>query len=245
MKKDVGKILLIGYLSILVILSGIYIIGVRPRIPVVWGPDYPQKMAGHIIFCFLGTHYFLFGYLLSEKKHYAARVGNQDKEKTRRWMGLAALCQLGAFGVYAVLWLGYTRTRYIPIDIPMEYLSRHYLEKEKFWRHILPQKYFQDEFLLEEVIHNCTWVISSLVVLIPIILYLITYLTHFLIRWSQYRKRGCVSIGWKRWNLIYIACVGIILFWACDSQMFFPVLEKIPILRQLVPLLMPEGWVLY
>lgn len=249
MKKDVGKIAMTGYLVILLLCPILYWLMLQSRIPYDWwyysDVYYPRQIADRLADCLFGIYLFLFGYLFFEKKHYAAWVENQGREKIRRWMGLAILCQLGAFGVYIILWLAYTKTRYIPVDIPATYLSVRYLEEESFWYHILPERLLQDEWLLEDIIYNCKCVIFSLVVLIPIILYLIAYLIHFLVRWRQYKRRGCVSIGWRRWNLTYIICVGIILFWACDSQMFFPVLEKIPILRQLVPLLMPAGWSLY
>lgn len=234
-----------GYLIILLFCPILYWIILQPRIPYDWWyyseVYYPRQIADRLADCFFGIHLFLFGYLFFEKKHYAARLEGQAQDKIRRWMGLAAICQLGAFGVYIILWLAYTSTRYIPVDVPVKYLARHYLEKESFWYHILPEKFLQDDWI-DDTIYYGTWMITSLAVLIPIILYLIAYLIHFLARWRQYKKRGCVSMGWRRWNLTYSICVGIILFWACDSQMFFPVLQKIPILRQLVPLLMPAGW---
>lgn len=244
MKKDIWWITMTGYLVILLLCPILYWIIIQPRISYDWWyyseVYYPRQIVDRLADCLFGIHLFFFGYLFFEKKHYAARIGNQDKEKTRRWMRLAALCQLGAFGVYAVLWLEYTRTFYMPVQIPTDYLSQRYLEDEKFWYRILPEIIVEDE-LFNIMKSDYIQAILSLTVLIPIILYLIAYLAHFLVRWRQYKKRGCISIGWRRWNLTYIACVGIILFWACDSQMLFPILEKIPILRQLVPLLMPPG----
>lgn len=242
MKKRIGLIGMITYLCLGTVMLIIYLVELRTWIPEEWGyplpypgeqgymcVEYePRKIADHFVFCFFGIYYLLLGYLLSERNHYYECVWQQERKKARLWMGLAMLCQMGAVCAYAALWLSYTDRPQIPARTPKLFMCDYYLG-DIF--NNLPETILEDNFKYN---------VFSAIVLSPIAFYLMIYIIHFIIRWIQCQRQKCLDKVWRNWNLIYIFLLGILLFWACDAQMYFPVMENTPILRELVPYLMPK-----
>lgn len=237
MKKKIGFWVIISYLALMIILQIVYQVQFRVRIPEqiperAWTAEtvlYPRQVTDRLADCFFGISYFLFGYLLFEHLYYYGRMeGQEGKNRVKIWRVLTVLCQMGAFCVYAVLWLGYTNFPQFPVrkvhdfilDYLFEYLSEGQLEE------------FQGGGFQRPLIYLA-------LVIAPMIMYLIIYIVHFLVRCWQLWREDCVSKGWRNWNIVYIVFLCVVLFWAYDSQDFFSILEQIPLLRNLRPFLMP------
>lgn len=230
MKKKIGFIAMIIYLCLVVLLQIIYQAEIRMRIPYDWWDinrvHYPREIADHLADCFFGVHYFLFGYLLFERKHYYGRIRQQEEKKVRLWVGLAIFCQIGALCLYAVLWLAYTDVPKLPVNTPFVFVY-NFLRKSI------------SDMQMSRIESDYKYYANWGIILAPVALYLVIYIFNFLFHYFLYKKRKCLSKKWRNWNFIYIVCFILILFWVFDAQTLYSTLESIPILRGLRRYLMP------
>ena len=197
MKRKIGMLLSVAFLGAVILCHIAYFVWVRETLSDVgpfWniaGDNYgmnTREAVDHFIYCFSFVYYFLFGYLWFGRKYFDRWIAGQKDRKTRVFLGLEILCQIGMIFVYAVLWLeNITDTMSVLyLDLrKMDYLTYGGLSwVEKYWNHA-----------------------AIVMLLAPIFLAIVIYGIHFVCRVIQYQRGGYLNGKWILWNLLCIVVV--------------------------------------
>lgn len=164
-----------------------------------WDTFYPEEMSNRLADCFFGMNYLLLAYLFFERKYYFAKTQKPEMEKSWDWLVKAGICQIAALGVYSLVWLSYSEKSRLPVEVPIRF-ARLYIQKHGI---VLPlPEFFQS-------------VINVIIILAPMMLYLLVYLFHVMLRWCQFSMQDCLDKKWRNWNLLYIFGTAVLLVWAC------------------------------
>lgn len=244
MKRNTGRMAILAFLILNILLQFIYQCFIRMKIPFYWWDmdrdvHYPQKIVDHLADCFFLLNYILVGYLVFEEKH--DHDSMTEGKLTNKWRYCAQVCQIAGLAAYAILWLGLTDYPLLhPADTPRSYvftLIRERMSDEQW-----------DNWMGFDV--GYTYCIYAAILLAPVFLFFVLNLIHFLKVYLRRKKAGCPDKKWNRWNIIYIAIFLILFFWTFESLRGFDLMSKIPgfstFLREYhlrKPFVLPPTWI--
>lgn len=174
----------------------------------------PRDIADHFVYCVGLVHYFLFGYLYSVKKHYAARSLNGKNGKIKRWIGLEIFCQLGIFFSYLLIWLDNHILYYINKEIWYWSVGK---SSAAFYLFLCRQEIISEEYAWVEQYGE---LFDFTFILAPVFLMLLIYIFHCVVRLIQSKPGNFSDIIWTVWTVVFFLAVVLLAVWICGRMDF-------------------------